>query len=131
MCADSCDNTNPSTCQGLLTGFTCGDAGVCVPSSGTPACTPSQDYTLGSKVLGQCCAATGDLKSGTECIGGHCASWGDNPQNPFICDQVCTTASDCQAFTAGDSYDCINVGTYSLCIPFPAESSGGSYACNY
>jgi hypothetical protein len=126
MCADACDSD--LACQGIFSGFACADAGTfgqCMPTSPSTQCVPANQYTLGSKVLGQCCTATHDATAGLECLGGRCDGFGD-ATNPFICDQACNSAVDCPG-----PYDCLQVGdTYMECVPQAAEQSGGTYTCN-
>ncbi len=121
-CSDTCSSDD--MCN-AVPGYACIGAsasadGHCQPKATGTACIPAVNYLRGAKTLGACCTATHDGKNGFECQGGHCDAFLDENQ-PYICTQACTKASDCPG-----AYDCLPVtDSYAVCAP----QATTSYTC--
>jgi hypothetical protein len=115
MCADACEGSGTSSCDGNLPGFTCEGSspsagGQCEPPAAA-TCVPASQFVHGTKKLGACCTALHTGEAGNECEGGHCSSFGA-VNNPYICVNACASAADCPG-----NFKCTNTGSgYAICL---------------
>ena len=110
MCVDECRTS--VSCQGAAHPQQCAGSipGRCEPVTAGTKCTPSNQFVLGTKKIGDCCTAQGNGTNGLECVGGYCGSFGDIT-NPYQCHHACDKPSDCPG-----AWLCRNTGKANICI---------------